>query len=505
VQLASHQHASLGYCCCNNKLTKVWTQAGQLQGTVWMKITTNASLEQVDRLRCLGPLLAVVDIFESNAVSLGEDQSLEEAVAEIERVVSGDTDGAHLVANNSKGSSVDDDTTNYESRFQKALQHWYDFAQQSWNDKPSSWNDTPIKYRLSCMRTESKKYQYSRQDLLTHVASCMVPARFQKQWSVDLTQCDLEIVLLLQQRSSSSSHSRSSSSSSSSSSTSTLAVGLALRPYAQFQARSFASGTVPADLSPPYLSSFAGLVRLRPTTAQVLLHLAQLQVGDVVLDPCAGVGTIPVEASMLTSKKAVFGIGGDLVLTDPSVRSVAIEYAQKSATVRREIGKGYSDIPCAWDATNLPIRDGIVDAVVSDLPFGLLCMSSSKLDSFLPLLMFEMARVLCPKSGRMVLLCGSYIPILEAMINANKRIQQRVGQSNCESNNNVVWSLPCSAVFPTNIGGNVAWVIVVHRGSADPVPGPEHAEQVKKLTGKRDRISDRMKKGNGGKPKRAQA
>jgi hypothetical protein len=115
---------------------------------------------------------------------------------------------------------------------------------------------------------------------------------------------------------------------------------------------------------------------------------------------------------------------------------------------------------CAWDAANLPVRDGIVDAIISDLPFGHLCMSTSKLHSFFPLLMFEMARVLRPESGRMVRLCGSFIPILEALQIANKRFKESTSEP--AGNDNEV---SCSSVFPINTTGNVAWVIIVQRGN----------------------------------------
>ena len=452
-----------------------------------MQIRTNAPVETVYNLRCLGPLMALVDVFET--ANLGEGQSLQEAIREIERLLIG---GKKHPGKAENASPKDDD---YASRFQAALELWYQHSQQSaWKVSSSEQQETNplptnmahLKYRLSCMRTESKKYQYSRHELLASMATdCILPSRFHSSWSVDLTHYDVEVVLL--QRS----HS--------------LAVGLALRPYQKLHVKSFAAGVLPPDISEPFFAgSFAGLVRLRPTTAHVLLHLARVGVGDVVLDPCAGVGTIPTEASLLQA----LGLGGDLVMTDPGLRSVAIEYSRRAGTMRmvqprRGEKAGVADRPCAWDATNLPIRAGVVDAVVSDLPFGQQCMSSFQLDVFLPLLMFEMARVLRPETGRMVLLCGSYVPILEALKSANDRILQ--GSREVKDHFNVVWQLPCTAVFPANIGGHMAWIVVVKRGKGEAVSAPGHAERVKRLTGKRERVARQLKNAQPRKPKRPQA
>lgn len=203
---------------------------------------------------------------------------------------------------------------------------------------------------------------------------------------------------------------------------------------------------------------FCGITRLRPTNAHLLLHLAQIQPGDVVLDPCAGIGTIPLYTRGV-------GIGGDVSLTNPELAEIATTY-QKAHTKPGRL--------LAWDATWLPIRSQSIDVVVSDLPFGQQCMSSGKLQTFLPLWMAEMARVLLPNS-KMVLLCGAFAAIIEAL--------RKVNHIQADS-----WELPCHSIIPVNIGGLLAWVIVVKRGSAvchKPIL-LNHQSRVKSITTKRD-------------------
>lgn len=490
VQVAANKHVSVGYC--GSGTTDIWTRAGQLQGTVWMKISTNAPAAAVANTRCLGPLLALIDVYDG--IDLNEEQILQDAATRIQQAI------------------LADDSPSYVTRFQSAVGLWTRHAHECWPtvvDTNSSIGTahgilsgtTPLKYRLSCMRNESKRYQYTRRELLTSAAGYVLPSQY-SAWSVDLTKYDVEIVLL--QRS----HS--------------LVIGLTLRPYQLLQtSRSFACGAMPPDVSPPYYNYLSGggtalpptgLVRLRPTTAQVLLYLAELQQGDSVLDPCAGIGTIPIEAHIRT--RSVFGIGGDLVMTDQTLSSLAIEYARKARNsnlrndgVAESTDSNTLSLPScgraadlvAWDATNLPIRAHAVDVVVSDLPFGQKCMSAWKLDLFLPLAIAEMARILRPVVGRMVLLCGSYVPILEALKDANDTAIEHGADG-------TVWQLPCTAVFPINVGGNLAWVVQVRRGRSEAAARlPRNLEQVKKQVRKKELISNHLKTSNARKVRRPQS
>jgi ubiquinone/menaquinone biosynthesis C-methylase UbiE len=196
--------------------------------------------------------------------------------------------------------------------------------------------------------------------------------------------------------------------------------------------------------------------------------MVQLSPGDVVLDPCAGIGTIAMEVP-----PGVVGIGGDLILNDSPLRTVAAEYTrqmqQHNACCRSSL--------LAWDAALLPLRSSCVDAILTDLPFGQQCLSSKKLCELLPLLFGEFGRVLRPNTGRMLLLCGSFAPILDTLEELNSLQSE-----------GMVWNLSAESVSPVNIGGFAAWIIKVQRGPAGSVLVSNHTEQARKLVRNRERV-----------------
>jgi hypothetical protein len=298
-------------------------------------------------------------------------------------------------------------------------------------------SDTPpLTYRLSCVRSDSKnKYTYSRREFLTVVADGAMKLRHCK---VNLRHYDFEVCFLVRDHA--------------------LAIGIALRPYQRIPTTSFAGGDCqPPDIHPPY---------------------------NVMLDPCVGTGTICSETEF--QKSHVAAIGGDLALTPTGLATVAIERQQHSRSRASLV---------AWDSCCLPIRALSVDVIVSDLPFGQKCSSAHALDRLLPLMASEWARVLRLQTGRMVLLCGSYAPLLQAFVTAN---EQSSVQGKC------VWQLPCTALFPVNIGGNLAWVLQISRGNAPWLAGSNHRERVRKLTARRSLVQA-MQKAGGGKTRYLQA
>ncbi|KAL7565985.1 hypothetical protein ACA910_011007 [Epithemia clementina (nom. ined.)] len=317
-------------------------------------------------------------------------------------------------------------------------------------------SSSALSYRLSCVRSEKKNHKYKRQELMTAAADIVVPPNtsLTKGWKVELNTYDLEFVLVMKSN--------------------CLAIGINLRPYNFLGAKDFSSGSLwPPDITPPYLSgsTLSGIIRLRPTTAQMMLHLAQLQPGDILLDPCAGIGTIPVEAQFLSIND--IALGGDLVLTPEGFGPVGCDYVKGS----RKIQKSSSSLDLfLFDASQLPFRTGIVDAIVSDLPFGQTCLSAAKLDQLMPLIMLELARVLRPSTGRCVLLCGCFGLVLEALKNANQNTQH-------------IWQLPCTAVSPVNIGGIIAWIVQVKRGPGIPNMSDSYKARVRRLLQKRELVA----------------
>jgi tRNA G10 N-methylase Trm11 len=291
---------------------------------------------------------------------------------------------------------------------------------------------------------------YKREDFLKKVVDDIMLPQNSKGWKVNLKDYDVEVVILVP-------------------SPSCLAVGLTLRPYQLLNTNAFNRNVLPSDVSLPYISGHhtSGITRLRPTNAQLLLELADIQLGDIVLDPCAGIGTIPLNA---TTKKGV-GLGGDLLMAPND--SGGSEARVASLEYMRQFGRSHpSTNICAWDTGSLPIRSSSIDVIVSDLPFGKQCLSSSKLYMLLPLWLGEFARVLRP-SGRIVLLCGAFGAVVECMQDIN------------QTGKNENWII--TATFPVNIGGILAWVVMAQRTSTPTIQVKNHQGRQRKLTANRDR------------------
>lgn len=156
-----------------------------------------------------------------------------------------------------------------------------------------------------------------------------------------------------------------------------------------------AAGLARVELGPwAWAARFGEFERLPATTpgpvAAGLLRLAKLREGDMLLDVCGGVGTIPVLDGMLRDGRAIS--------VDNDAASVAM--------ARRNIDRhGLVDRLAVLeaDATDLPVDDGSIDRVVSDLPFGKRIGSNELNKTLYPAILREIERVLTP-DGRCVLL-----------------------------------------------------------------------------------------------------
>jgi hypothetical protein len=475
------QHVSVGYTTkASGEYQTCWSCSGQMQGSVWMQLETKArhvSRSVVTESRCLGPLLALVTLQTDNIClepSKYHTHSLDELAAEVSR---------HFELHKSQVA------TNLET----AMQVWKDCVTHQWKNQltPPALQDlqnritkNQLRFRVSCLRQQevdqasptahpgkrkkgkanAKDFAYTRQEFCRRImdkcGSDLVPSYFDDTgkvprgglWKVDLQEFDIEIVLVILPG--------------------CLAMGISLRPYSLVKSKSFASGAIPPDISTPFLGGkvLADIIKLRSTTAHLLLEVADLQSYDVVLDPCAGIGTIPLEVDQYLKIKRCIGIGGDLVLSNPTFAKVAKSYTSNQLLL-------------AWDAAYMPLGTSAVDAIVSDLPFGQKCLSMSSLNQLLPLVFFECARVLRPHSGRMILLCGGTPHVLVTTLN---RLS------------GAYWKRPIRRISPVNVGGILAWVVRVERnnkmfGDGDEGGKQRYQESVRKFAEKRDQIGRHRK------------
>jgi tRNA (guanine6-N2)-methyltransferase len=163
------------------------------------------------------------------------------------------------------------------------------------------------------------------------------------------------------------------------------------------------------DLGPWHWSRRIGRLRRLPATtpgpvAAGLLRMAKLRDGDRLLDPCAGVGTVPIVDAVLR--------GGPALSTDqdPEATRLAAENV-RSLAVQQSVSV------LAADATDLPFDDASVDRVVSDLPFGKRIGSNELNKTLYPAILREIERVLTA-DGRCVLLSDDKRVFAESVAHA---------------------------------------------------------------------------------------
>jgi tRNA (guanine6-N2)-methyltransferase len=95
---------------------------------------------------------------------------------------------------------------------------------------------------------------------------------------------------------------------------------------------------------------------LRPTVGAAMSWLARPTPEDSVLDPFCGVGTIVIERGLLAPYDSA--LGGD-------IRADAVAMARRNAHAA-----GVAATWKVWDARSLPLDQGSVTRIITNLPFG---------------------------------------------------------------------------------------------------------------------------------------
>ena len=187
----------------------------------------------------------------------------------------------------------------------------------------------------------------------------------QPRWRVDLSRPDVLVVAVVLHR--------------------TLLVGVALPPFAPRAAH-----VLPLE---PRAALVAGRERphTRPARAAALLRLAAVRDGEVLLDPCGGIGVIALEAAGYAAVHAL------TIDVDGDASACAAANARRAAAAG--LLRGAVSV-VHGDAAAGGVAPASVDVAVADLPFGL---AHARLD--VAQLLVTLARLLRP-GGRALLLGG---------------------------------------------------------------------------------------------------
>jgi len=130
---------------------------------------------------------------------------------------------------------------------------------------------------------------------------------------------------------------------------------------------------------------------LRPAVAAALGWLSEPDADDVVLDPLCGAGTVLIERAQLGRYKLLIGSDRD----DSAL-----------AAAQTNIGPRYKPIELRpWDAAALPLHDGNVNKVITNLPWGMRHGSHEENRRAYPRIVAELKRVVRP-GGLIVMLTG---------------------------------------------------------------------------------------------------
>ncbi len=101
---------------------------------------------------------------------------------------------------------------------------------------------------------------------------------------------------------------------------------------------------------------FTHSAEMPPKLARCMVNLAQPRSGDVVLDPFCGTGSFLLEASLIGCR--VLGFDVLRLMVRGSLRNLFIFNLSSEGLM-------------VADAQNLPLRDGTVDCIVTDPPYGI--------------------------------------------------------------------------------------------------------------------------------------
>ncbi|XP_041446747.1 THUMP domain-containing protein 3 isoform X2 [Xenopus laevis] len=277
-------------------------------------------------------------------------------------------------------------------------------------------NCNVLKFRVTCNRS-GDKHSFTSNDAARDFGGA-VQDHF--QWKADMTKFDVEVLLNI--------------------SFNEMVVGIALTEE---------------SLHRRNITHF-GPTTLRSTLAYGMLRLCDLQPSDVIIDPMCGTGSIPIEG--VNEWPGCFFLAGDnnkqaVNRTGSNIQSLLRKHQSPESA---QLGLPIDAVH--WDISSLPLREGSVDVIVTDMPFGKRMGSKKKNWDLYPACLREMSRVCRAGTGRAVLLTHDRKCFIKALAKAGHLWRKM----------HTVW---------VNIGGLHAGVYLLKRTSNDSTKEMQEGSQ----------------------------
>ncbi|XP_052285877.1 tRNA (guanine(6)-N2)-methyltransferase THUMP3-like isoform X2 [Dreissena polymorpha] len=260
--------------------------------------------------------------------------------------------------------------------------------------RENPWNPLMPSFRVTCHRTgDSHNF-----DSMTAAANFGGAIYCYFGWNVKMTEFDMEVLLNIDEHQ--------------------VAVSM---------------GLTKESLHKRDITTF-GPTTLRPTVANGMLRLCEIQTGDIVCDPMCGAGSIPIQG--ILSGQQSFHLAGEIGKNCLNRVRSNLKFLSSESTGKVDAIR--------WDVCNLPLRDKSVDVFITDLPFGVRMGHKVENWRLYPGALLEMARVVQPESGRCCLLTEDQKCLFRSLQKWNK-----------------YWTRSKTLVI--NLGGLAAGVFVLSR------------------------------------------
>lgn len=158
---------------------------------------------------------------------------------------------------------------------------------------------------------------------------------------------------------------------------------------------------IPITQTPLSTRSYIKSHGLRPTTCAAMLQQADIQRGEVILDPMCGAATLLFEACR--QQPHSFYVGADNTLTQLDRAVENLKFYMKVTD-----GSGTQISLVLSDAQKLPVCKGSVNVILTDMPFGQKHRVHADKDLFYTRCLFQFSQVLVP-GGRAVVLTSKQL------------------------------------------------------------------------------------------------